>query len=302
MLDICEDLKKQCKILEWEGLKNKNYSFIDDRNNSSKKYNKMAECLDKVISFLDEDNKKPAPLDVKAALKQLYLASLDYYNSHVGVITGPISDYGQARLGVADYLTDNIPEMINTYDNLRRGVCSYVAEDGLAYGNKPFNEIVYKNNELMMEIKKISKEDYDSISARYQDKEKIKDVRRASAEQLAFKKKFKGISKTMLKNYEYTKNIDDYLSMKKDMSIYDKAKYYLMKEMLDKAYRPDITYSEVKAINDSFNAATFRREVKKLAANESFKRCVRNNPDKALSEWKKRQAENNMINGPVKGK
>ncbi len=38
----------------------------------------------------------------------LYMAGLDYYHGRVGAI-GPISDYGGARLNVAEELTKIIP-------------------------------------------------------------------------------------------------------------------------------------------------------------------------------------------------
>ena len=111
---------------------------------------------------------------------------------------------------------------------------------------------------------------------------------RISRLQLDLKKKLEKISKTMLKNYEYTKGIDSYLTMKRNMSVEDKAKYYKMSEVLDSVYKTTATPEEVENIVRSFKTSEFNRQVKALANNRSFRNCMNQHREdgKAFSKWK----------------
>ena len=83
--DIFEELGKLRGKLKEGGMKNKNRSYEKDREASSKEYQKMAACLDDTISFLSDRKNNADPIEVKNSMVKLYKASLEYYNSRVGV-------------------------------------------------------------------------------------------------------------------------------------------------------------------------------------------------------------------------
>ena len=74
-----------------------------------------------------------------------------------------------------------------------------------------------------------------------------------------------------------------------------------MKKKLDEVYAPGVSQSTVECKYNDFNASEFKREVKRLSENEAFRRCVRNNPNKAFSEWKKMENNPKLVAaGPQK--
>ena len=296
---VLSDMKEQLSILRntlsTKGLRSPDNSYEKDREKSSKSYKKMADCLDEAILAF-ENAEANDPLIIKQKLSDLYKASLNYYNDHIGVF-GPRRDFGKARIGVSDILSDKIPAMINCYDNLRRGVCFLSDENGIAYGNKTFGEIAVKKDAVM---KDMDKETIKSVKIN-SDSLICKDKMKVAEAQIKLKQKLRKISKTMLRNYEFTKPIDQYLGIKTNMSFEDKAKYYLMKEVLDGAYKTDVQSSTVEQITKDFNASEFKRQVKALANNVAFRNCVRDHKENAFSEWKKSLANPANLNAQNKG-
>ena len=57
-----------------------------------------------------------------------------------------------------------------------------------------------------------------------------------SKKQVAFIKKMRSVSRTFVNNYDYSKKPDEYLKLKRNMSITDKVKYILLKDIFDNIY------------------------------------------------------------------
>lgn len=274
--------------LQKDGKRSKSKSYKDDIESSSDTYKKMTGCLDNAIETLQDRNSKH--IDIKKSLYELYRSGFDYYNDHVGII-GPIRSFGSTRQNVADILTKTVPNMYNAHTYMK-GHLSYIGdEDGAAYGGKSLEEIESKASELRDNMSDEDKAKVDSFIKPYS----VDDFMLISKKQVAFIKKMRSVSRTFVNNYDYSKKPDEYLKLKRNMSITDKAKYILLKDIFDNIYRPNGEFEDISAAINGFKPKQFKESVNRLAADPAFRRCMERHPENGFSEWKKLQKNEKEI-------
>lgn len=280
---FAERLEGWRQQLEQRGKKSPGKSFAEDVKRSSGSYQKMTACLDNTMTLLKD--RTAGYQELRKSIYALYMSGLNYYNDHVGVL-GPIRDYGGARFGVAEEITKLLPGLFNAYTHLHGSLSALKDETGRAWGDKSPSAIEEKAAALAEGMSAPRREKLDGYLKPYS----VKDLLMSSQKQIEFRKKVRKLSKTFALDYDYTKQPDAYLKLKPNMSVADKAKYYLLKELYDQVYRPDAQYEEICAVVSGFNAAQFTQSVGRLAANPAFQRCVRLNPDTAFTVWKQTQS------------
>ena len=276
MLSKLEKAKKE--MLRSQTDKSKNFYGFEREGSGS--YQKMTQSLHDLMQKLESGNYSPE--QVKESMKKAYKAAKNYYVSHVGFTGYKLTDKGKFRLRASEYLVNRLPVMMNTYDNLRRGV-SYISDQfGNAYGNSNYNEIEGACEEMLRVNPEVKK----SIEARKAYRvPKYDELNKISIAQMNLREKLGKFSKTMFKKYEYSQGHDYYLHVKNSESVTDKAKYFTAKKYMDKIYRPKISVLEAEALEHAFNNDAFKKEYEALAKNPVFKAFVRNNPEAALSGW-----------------
>ena len=268
--------------------------LFDDMNLKDSRYDAMVKAVVKLVKDLGDHKKDPT--DIRESFIGLYETSINYYNAHCGIFWKPRKGTeGRIRLDIADKISDIIPNLVNTYNDLKRSVSYMEDKEHNAFGNLPYEEI-------KKEAEKFEKKyNFDIAPTGF----KNKCIRRKghknltysemeirSQKQLEMKKIIKGFTKTFARNYEYTKDIDDYLTLKTKMSIKDMAKYYTAKKYLDKAYYPGATSNDLVDMVARFSKDGFKREYEALARNPAFITTMRQYRNKGFSKWMKFENKN----------
>ena len=287
-----EGLKKRIFELKNQLLVySQNQSYDDEKDEviieGGKRYKAMVKAFIKMEEDLGDPNTPPS--EIRESFINLYKTSVTYYNAHCGILWKPRAGTNERiRLDVADTITNIMPNLLNTYNNLRRSVC-YIEDDKKnAYGNLPYAEIEKKANEFNKKYNfDIASPYFISKCVKRTGNEKLSYVNMElrSQDQLRMKKKIKGFTKTFARNYEYTRHIDDYLTIKPKMSITDKAKYFTAKKYLDKAYNPEATAGELMTMEENFSKDAFKKEYEALAKNPAFINIMKKYPKKGFSKW-----------------
>ncbi|MCR4609876.1 MAG: hypothetical protein K5750_09325 [Eubacterium sp.] len=168
--------------------------------------------------------------------------------------------------------------------NMRLGVNVYTKENELgkinSYGNLSLNEIKTKAAETREEFKNTE------VFQNGWQKPQFEYMLKVAEAQRKIQKKMEKVSKTMCRNYEYTKQTvpDKYLEMSNKRSASDLARWIETKKFLDKLYRPGISLAEVEELG-KITPKQLKNKISALAKNPLFKKTVRDNPNKAFSAW-----------------
>jgi hypothetical protein len=80
--------------------------------------------------------------------------------------------------------------------------------------------------------------------------------------------------------------------LKKKPKVNDLAKYFVLSEVLDKAFSPEITLASsvndlktIKALEDKYTTKRIQKDIDDLAKNQLFLDCLKNKGNKAFSSW-----------------
>lgn len=307
---------------EAERKKNKAYlkAYISMRENLSSVYNKLSEFEDRLGRTQDNmfnnfDDSYPtegsygyqrlvrALVTLKRNLNnnvaystvleecfsELYSAASHYYDDHYGFFGIKGTDKGSDRLAIAKDLKKIIPVMMNAYHNQCNGISVFQAEDGRGLGEKSQNEMRQKYNDIVNMFGPEIENDECMSPQPYQNQINT------SRDQLKLVARVNGLSKTFARNYDYTDDYDKYLTIKQNMTDYDKAKYFTLKKYMDKAFKPGAENSDVRAVIEKVDNGLVRDEYKTLTKNNVFQECMRQNPQNGLVEWKRIEEETDVM-------
>ena len=255
----------------------KNSNFGNEKKEGSGLYKKMTESLNDMINNMKNHEKTPD--EVRTSMVNAYKAACNYYKSHYGFFGIKGTDKGTDRLGVSEDLVQKLPAFINAYDNMRVGVCYLTDQNNEAYGNRNLNSIKEKADSINQMLPLLSLE--------IDQPKSLQDRVAISEAQIKLRNSIRSFSNTMASKYEFTKPYDSLLSIKRNESIKDKAKYFVAKRELDKIFTPDVSRLEAESIQRNFNPKNFKKEYEKLAENPIFKACMTKYPDSGMSKWQK---------------
>ena len=252
-------------------------NFGSESREGSRLYQKMTESIYAVQKNLENENATPE--QIKASMMAAYKASCNYFATHFGFFGLKGTDRGDIRLKISENLVKNIPILINAYDNMRVNVCMITDPNGSAYGNASFGTVKAKAEEYAGW--------YPAIAGEAKEGATMGDQIALSKAQLKMREKIGKFSKTMAVSYGATRPTDDYLIIKPNESITDKAKYLMAKKFLDMVHRPGVTKDRAEAAVSNFNPDQFKLEYEALAKNFAFKSFMRENNNHSMSEWLK---------------
>lgn len=199
------------------------------------------------------------------------------------------ADAGGMVTNMAFEIINNGSNMCNLMYDMRVGVCYYSGQTQVgkksAYGNLSFNEMKAKADALKEEYKNTPE-----FQAEWE-KPKFEDMLTIAEKQLKIQKKMEKVSRTMCRNFEYTKKgaPDKYLEMSPKRTNTALARWIVTKRFLEQVYKPGITVEEIEAL-EKVSTKTLKDEINKLAKDPIFKAVVKANPDKAFSVWEKTDA------------
>lgn len=277
---ILNDLNSYKRIFQ-RYQKDPNHNFgSNDPNNmeGSSVYRDMTMALKTAISKLE--NKESRPAEIKQALKSLYDAAYNYYDDKNTLLVMAGDAKGYARFTLAKSLMKSLPMYANVFDNNRKCFEGIKNKNNEDYSLKSLSEIQTKAERLVEKY-----EDELEDAGNWKIKPSPEKMKNLANLQLDFMKKIKKTSKTLASKYNPAKGIDYYLSIKKNMSIEDKAKYYLGKKYIDKMYAPGISNNKAEELYNNFSSSNFKKEYIALSKNSYFKRIMTKNPKNGLSKW-----------------
>ena len=282
---ILNDLKSYKKLFQ-RYQKDPDNNFVNDdpeKMEGSTVYRNMTLALKTAISKFENPDTKPSEL--KMALKMLYDTAHDYYDDKnaLAVIAG--DQKGYARFALAKSLMSNVPMYANVFDNNRKRFVGTKSKNISDYSLASLSEIKNRAKHLVDKYEDELEDEKD-----WKSKPSPEDMKQLANYQTDFMKKMKKVSKTLVSKYNPAKGVDYYLTIKKKMSIEEKAKYYLGKKYIDKMYVPRIYKNKAEELYNSFSASNFKNEYMALSQNPYFKDCMAKNPKDGFSKWEEFEA------------
>ncbi len=188
--------------------------------------------------------------------------------------------YIQARLNAAMLIVDfreNLTLFKSALNNTRIPLMYVRFKEGIGYGNATFEEV-----EAMQEAKKKSDKQYRTYDAGV--------MLKIAELQNKVKEKIDPLSYTMKESYSPLRKKDDYLTVKKNASMTDLAKYYVLNKYLHKAFSIDCSvgdnYGDLKMIS-RISQKRIKSEYTALAKDPLFIDCINKNikDENAFSKW-----------------
>ena len=253
-----------------------NFDAIHDPEGSDS-YQRLCAAVKKLMDSLGDKNTSHAT--ITSNFKALYKAADDYYDDHYGFFGIKGTDKGTDRLKISSDIKKVLPKMLNLYNNIRVGVSVLRNDAGYMYGNCTQSEIEDKYNEIMNAGGENLQNEVSQAQQNYNQQ------LYASERQLKFITKLKKMSKTFYENYSYVRDVSRYQNIKPNMTDTDKAKYYVLKQYVDEAFRPGATARDVDDVSEKMSNGIITDVYKRLAKNPVFKECMRRHPDDGLREW-----------------
>ncbi len=269
--------------------KNPDSNFNGYDMEGSAEYRKMTMCLQDCITRLD--NAHTTPKGMTESFNDLYVACQKYSEKNKRFKSISPNKSGVVRYRVALRIMDQLPLMMQSYNN-----CSRLFEtekdkkDGKSYSQKSLEDIRVRDEYWLNKYEDDLEDEGD-----WKKGPETKDIIKLSKEQLKFMKTVQKISKTMAAHYRRDKGLDSYLTMKRNMSMSDKAKYFILKGHLDSMYATGINYHAARNINETFSPDNFKKQYTELSKNPHFINCMKSNPADAYSKWTTFEAETDQL-------
>jgi hypothetical protein len=236
----------------------------------------MAGALDKCINLLSENGNMS---DIAKSLDELSKKSMQYYADRYGMMGIPAHKYGRKRLNISDDLSKSVPAMYFMVENALSSISKFGSTEEFACKDKSFEDIINQSSDIANKYMLNEEE-----RAAEHSLENAKNIAGFQAKVLT--DKVKGISKTMFKNYRNDKNIDDYLTMKRNMSFSDKVKYYTLCRQLKLITEVDISAVQAENYFKNFDE-TYKKELDLKLKNPICKRILGSGKPTAFSDWDK---------------
>lgn len=175
-------------------------------------------------------------------------------------------------------------KLSNLIYDMRVGVCGYTGETEAgkktAYGNLSYNMLKAKSDELTAAYKGTPEFNMEWKRPVFDEMYDIADM------QLKIQKKMEKVSRTMCRNFEYTKMFtpDKYNEMSPKRTVTALARWIVTKQFLEEVYRPGITMDELQSL-EQISTKDLKKRINNLAKDPLFKQIVKKNPEKVFSAW-----------------